>query len=535
MIKDTALTILHFYTRWPADRLLWAAGIFAAAFLSLEVILGTLIRIRRGDAPGRKRVFPPWLLKIFRTGLRYLFIYLFVRTLRNAPEPGFPWNLAYHFPLLLLFFTGILSTLFKGISILEKKKFSDFPENSLIQQLIVISRKGLKTILSLIFLSLFFWRILELFPGEVRHSAVVTGLIIANEILIITVLLLVVQRVFNAAESLSSHRKIRPNMQILLDSLSIPVRLLILSLATVWMQTLVPESPVARHVLSQITRFLLLTALIIFIYQALEFLGARISRYSDEDTNTLDKTLVEMFRMFLRIVIITAGIFGAIRIFTGKPLTTLLAGLGIGGLAVALAAQDTLKNFFGSIMIMSDKPFKIGERIVSEGHDGVIETIGFRSTRLRTLAGNQVVIPNEKLAGSAVENIGRRPNIRRLTNITITYDTPPEKVERALEIIRNILDNHEGMTEDFPPRVNFSEFNADSLNIQMLYWYSPPDYWKYMEFTEKVNLAIMREFNREGIQFAFPSVTTYLEQPEGKAFRFEMGPGQPEKDPGIPD
>jgi MscS family membrane protein len=129
---------------------------------------------------------------------------------------------------------------------------------------------------------------------------------------------------------------------------------------------------------------------------------------------------------------------------------------------------------------------------------------------VRTLTGHLVTIPNEKVASESVENIGRRPSIRRLANITITYDTPPDKMERALNLIREILDNHEGMQPDFPPRVFFNEFNDTSLNIIMLYWYHPPDWAAYMAFSERVNLQIMRAFEKEGIEFAFPTTTNYL-------------------------
>ena len=130
-----------------------------------------------------------------------------------------------------------------------------------------------------------------------------------------------------------------------------PIRILILAFAVVWMKTLVPNAPGALDLLNKVINFLLVLSLFMFIYRASEILGSKISSYSDEETNSLDKTLVEMLRMILRIFIITAAVFAVIRIFTGQPLTTLLAGLGIGGLAVALAAQDTLKNLFGSITI----------------------------------------------------------------------------------------------------------------------------------------------------------------------------------------
>ena len=189
---------------------------------------------------------------------------------------------------------------------------------------------------------------------------------------------------------------------------------------------------------------------------------------------------------------------------------------------MALAAQDTLKNFFGSIMIMLDKPFTVGQRVVVGGHDGTVEEIGFRSTRVRTLTGHLVTVPNEKVATDSVENIGRRPSIRRLTNITITYDTSLDKVQKAVEIIREILENHEGMDPEFPPRVYFNEFNADSLNILMVYWYFPPDYWAYLELTQRINLEIMRRFEEEGIQFAFPTTTTYLAHDDRRPMQVQV-------------
>ena len=206
----------------------------------------------------------------------------------------------------------------------------------------------------------------------------------------------------------------------------------------------------------------------------------------------------------------------------GFNITTLLTGLGVGGIAVALAAQDTLKNFLGSVMILLDKPYGVGERIVIKGHDGIVEEIGLRSTKLRLLNGHQTTVPNEETARMDIENIGRRPHIRRLFNITITYDTPPEKVERAIEIIEKILENHEGMDPEYPPRVYFNNFNPASLNLIVLYWYHPAAYWEYMAHGQQVNLQIMREFEKEGIQFAFPTQTTYLTQQDGSALDINL-------------
>ena len=213
----------------------------------------------------------------------------------------------------------------------------------------------------------------------------------------------------------------------------------------------------------------------------------------------------------------------------GLKVSTLLAGLGVGGLAVALAAQDTLKNLLGSIMILLDKPYKVGQRIIANGHDGIVEEIGLRSTRIRLLTGHQTTIPNEEMAKIDIENIGQRPHIRRLANIGITYDTPPEKIEKAVDIILKILDNHEGMDPEYPPRAYFNEYHSYSLNILVLYWYHPADYWGYMKFSQEVNLQIAREFQKEGIKFAFPTSTTYLSQEDSQPLVVKLG-GNPSFD-----
>ena len=225
--------------------------------------------------------------------------------------------------------------------------------------------------------------------------------------------------------------------------------------------------------------------------------------------------LLRPLRTFSKIVIVL--LFALLWLDNiGFDVSTLLAGLGVGGLAVALAAQDTLKNFIASIMILLDKPYRVGQRIVVKGHDGVVEEIGLRSTKMRLLTGHLTTIPNDEMARTDVENIGRRPHIRRLTNITITYDTPPEKVEKAVSIVLETLDNHEGMDPEFPPKAYFNEFNPASLNLLVLYWYHPADYWGFMEHSQRVNLQIMKAFEKEGIKFAFPTTTTYLTQDGGQ-------------------
>jgi len=249
-------------------------------------------------------------------------------------------------------------------------------------------------------------------------------------------------------------------------------------------------------------------------YAMVDVLDSRMRDLASDQESSVSDMLAFLVSRMLKITIVILILLQMATILVDKPLTSIITGLGIGGLAFALAAQDTLKNFFGSLALFTDKPFQIGERVVIDGHDGPVEDVGLRSTRIRTLEGHLVTIPNGELARMTVQNIGKRPYIRRLFNVSITYDTPPEKVKRALEILKDVLKDHEGMNPDFPPRVFFNEFNSDSLNIIVIYWYHPPDYWDFMRVSEKINLEILSRFNSEGIDFAFPTQTLYLEGDE---------------------
>ncbi len=249
-----------------------------------------------------------------------------------------------------------------------------------------------------------------------------------------------------------------------------------------------------------------------FVYSLVDVVDYAISRFTERTQTKMDDMMAPMVRKSLRIVIVILGLVQIAQVLSDKPITSILTGLGVGGLAVALAAQETIKNFFGSLVIFADKPFELGERVVVSGHDGHVEEVGFRSTRIRTLDGHLVTVPNGELANMVIQNIDKRPYIKRVMNITITYDTPPEKVQLALDILKELLANHEGMHAAFPPRVYFSEFNDCSLNLLAIYWYHPPDYWKFLEFSGRLNLALLRRYNEAGIEFAFPTQTLYVNQ-----------------------
>jgi MscS family membrane protein len=199
----------------------------------------------------------------------------------------------------------------------------------------------------------------------------------------------------------------------------------------------------------------------------------------------------------------------------GIPLSSLLAGAGVVGMALALSAQDVLKNVFGSIMLILDKPFTVGERIALKGYDGVVEEIGLRSTKIRLLNGHQASIPNEEMAKTHIENIGRRPYIRRVSEIPLSLDIPSAKAQKAVEIVKEILKDHEGMKPVFPPRVWLNDFGRDHLELKMIYWYHPPNYWDYIVHADRVNRQILDAFEAEGITIALPAFTTRVQDQSG--------------------
>lgn len=250
------------------------------------------------------------------------------------------------------------------------------------------------------------------------------------------------------------------------------------------------------------------------LYRLVDVIEYYLTRLVRRTETRLDDMLVPVVRKSLRVTIaIIATLYIADGIL-GAQIKTILFSAGVGGIAVALAAKDTIANFFGSITIFTDRPFQVAELIRVNEHFGPVEEVGFRSTRIRTLQGHLVTIPNSTIANSVVENIGRRPFIRRTANITITYDSRHQKVKRAVEIIKDILANVPEVNADpeKPPRVYFNKFNDWSLNIYVSYWVRPPEYWLFYEVNQRVNLEIMKRFEAEKIDFAFPSQTLYLKK-----------------------
>lgn len=253
------------------------------------------------------------------------------------------------------------------------------------------------------------------------------------------------------------------------------------------------------------SRSLLLTLSLAWLaYQLVGMADAWIHRFGTGSRT--DVMLAPLVRNSLRVVVVLLTLLQIATQLSGKPVTSLIAGLGVGGLAVALAAQETIKNLFGSMVLLSDKPFELGEVIRVDNVEGQVEHIGFRSTRIRTPDGFLVTLPNGELANKTIVNVGQRASIRRVITLSLPDDTPPAKMQRALDILKEVLRDHEGLRPDLPPRVHFSDITSTALTLQAIYWYHPAgDNWAYMDFSERVNLAILKKFNAENIVLVAPT------------------------------
>jgi small-conductance mechanosensitive channel len=190
----------------------------------------------------------------------------------------------------------------------------------------------------------------------------------------------------------------------------------------------------------------------------------------------------------------------------GIDITALITGLGISGVAVALAVQNVLKDLLASLSIILDKPFLVGDFIIVGDYMGTVEHVGIRTTRVKSLTGEQLVFSNTDLVSSRIRNYKRMQERRILFSVGVTYDTPHDKLKRIPDIIREVMASQENARID---RTNFKEFGAFSLNFETVYYVKVPDYNVYMDTQEAVNLALFKRFEEEGIEFAFPSQTIY--------------------------
>jgi MscS family membrane protein len=242
------------------------------------------------------------------------------------------------------------------------------------------------------------------------------------------------------------------------------------------------------------------------------FLGIWRERVVSPEDRQFAEQLIPLVGKSLKVcIVIAAALLTADNL--NIEIKTLLAGLSVGGLALGLAAQDTVANLFGAVAVFLDKPFHIGDRIRVESVEGTVENIGLRSTRVRNLDGHHVTIPNKLMGNAIITNVTRRPTIKTEMNIGLTYDTPAEKVKRATVLLEEIFRANPRTANLI---ISFNKFADSALNILVVHFWNGTDAKQHFAEMQELNLQIKARFDAEKLEFAFPTQTVYLKADGGK-------------------
>ena len=239
-----------------------------------------------------------------------------------------------------------------------------------------------------------------------------------------------------------------------------------------------------------------------FAFQLTKVAQAYFQVLADRSVNKLDDVLVPIGGTVLRVIVVLYGFIQCISVLNADAGGNILAGVGVGGLAFGFAAQDTIKNFFGFVMLMVDKPFELGDTIDTPGLTGVVEAIGLRSTRVRTHEGQLVTIPNGELANRALTNVTERPYIRTHHLIELAPATDAKHTEEAVAIVRAVLATHRGAQPAHPPRVHLEKLSSAGPVIRIFWWHYPASTWDCAAENERLLTEIRRRLDAAKIELA---------------------------------
>ena len=272
------------------------------------------------------------------------------------------------------------------------------------------------------------------------------------------------------------------------------------------------KSLVISGLVNQIINILLLIVIVYEIIKALEkivdyFISKQINKIqSSTEEKKQSLAMLKALKVIVRMIL---WIFGLILILSnlGIDITSLIAGLGIGGIAIALALQNILGDIFSSFSIYLDKPFQIGDFVVVGTNKGTIEKIGLKTTRLRSLQGEELIISNKELTSARVQNYKRMERRRESFNLGVTYETKQEKLEKIPSIIKQIVSKYKSAEFD---RCHFVTYGDFSLIFEIVYFVDIVDYSEFLDIKQKINLEIFKKFQDEKIEFAYPTQTVIV-------------------------
>ena len=259
--------------------------------------------------------------------------------------------------------------------------------------------------------------------------------------------------------------------------------------------------------------FILAVSLLLFVWNLIDILEHLISSSLNkrEDLQSKDP-ITKNILPYSKKIIKTLIFIIAILIFlqnVGFNVSSLLASLGIGGVALALAAKETLSNFFGGLSVILDKPFAVGDWIVCKDIEGTVEDIGFRSTKVKTFYDSLITVPNALLSDSVIDNLGKRKARRTRVSLDITYDTPPEKIEAFVEGLKQVIESNSHTRKDYY-QCYFSAYGPHSLQILLNFFLKVPDWDTELLQKQNIFLEILRLAKELEVEFAFPTQTLDL-------------------------
>ena len=277
----------------------------------------------------------------------------------------------------------------------------------------------------------------------------------------------------------------------------------------------------AYNILTNAARFVLMVGVVWSVCRVIDWVAEIFSGMAARTHSKLDDILVPMVRKAVKVVVVLLGVVW-IAENMGQDIGALLAGLGIGGLAIALASRDTVENFFGALTIITDRPFEVGDWIKMGDIEGTVAHIGFRSTRVRTFYDSVTTFPNSKLIRSAVDNLGSRHYRRLKFELGVAYDTPADKLETFIEGIRELIRLHPYTRKDYY-HVYFHSFGPSSLNILCYLFLRTPEWATELRERQRMLMDILRLANGLGVEFAFPTQTLHVMQGEPPAHAAPAG------------
>jgi len=292
-----------------------------------------------------------------------------------------------------------------------------------------------------------------------------------------------------------------------ISALKAPVRFaFILIGAHLFFLLIFKETDFIKNVLNTLVVYTIFWAILAIVEALREFIYATTERFNAE----LSKEIGNFILAIAKILIAGIGLGAMLQVW-GINVTALVASLGIGGLAFALAAKDTAANLFGSFSLLADKSIRIGEWIKVGGVEGTVENIGMRTTKIRSFGKSLITVPNHIVANSPIENFSRRGVRRIKMNVGLTYGTSEAQMKKILEEIKYMLHNHESISQKETLLVNFNSFGDSALNIFIYTFTATANWAKYLDIREEIHLQIMKIVEDNGSSFAFPSQSIYVE------------------------